>query len=205
MIVLEGTDLTGKTTFAKKFRELLSGSFYVGAYDHCGLEEAKYTTADQWIIRAWNPYAIMDRFIMSNVAYDIGLGRKTQTETLSLFNSVISGIVENHSIPLITVVFVAHQSKLAERYKKKNREEAFTLNQSITVNDVYNTLYQNMVDHRGLVPFPYLDLTSIITRFCADFPDDGVYSFLAEYLEAIYNMSRFSSRKQWHLVRIVES
>ncbi len=137
MLIIEGPDMLGKTTFARKLVAAVDGI----SIDKFGLPEASYTTAKEWLDR-YDPSAIADRFVISEPIYGLICRGKTNTP-IDVWNEIWAGMEERGGCHILVYVSdpYTYADVLQKRYDPSR--EAFSIAQCAEVNQAYWQLFSN--------------------------------------------------------------
>lgn len=142
MLIVEGSDLMGKTELCKKLIEKIQAHGFPIIPQHFGLLENSWDFCEMYL-KYMNRRTIMDRFIMSEVVYGNVIREKSRI-TPEIYRILDSHLRLQGSV---TVVIIAEDDwlyrQISERYDK--RDEKFSRDQILEVNRGFNDL----VHHRG--------------------------------------------------------
>ncbi len=134
MLIIEGPDMLGKTTFAEKLVKAVKGI----AIDKFGLPEASYTTAKEWLDR-YKVDSVADRFVISEPIYGLICRGKTNTP-VDVWDEIWAGIEERGGchVLLYYTDSVTYRNVLQQRYDPAR--EAFSKDQCKQVAEAYEEL-----------------------------------------------------------------
>ena len=131
MLIIEGPDMLGKTTFARKLVEALDCVHI----DKFGLPEVSYTTPGEWLAR-YDVNAIADRYVISEPLYGL-ICRNKANMSVQAFLDVWYGLQDRGGYHVL--VFYAdpadYDKILEQRYDPAR--EAFSKDQCRLVNKAY--------------------------------------------------------------------
>jgi thymidylate kinase len=137
MLILEGTDLVGKTTLCHKLAERLPGYLYV----HMS-RPPKTNWSDEDYIHIAAMKTIRDRFHLSELAYSrIRKEASLVKEPRVLDAELVSKFCA------FKVLVTASDDLLKSRYQSKDRDEMYSLDQIIDANKVFMKM-SVFADHR---------------------------------------------------------
>ena len=130
MIIIEGSDLVGKTTLAKAIIE--HGNRNVPGsrlnYGHLGLLPKGWSISDY--LRMIRPWVVQDRWMLSEVVY----GAVTRGETFLSEEDQLFLLDRAYAVGALHVVVTCDETLLRERYAINARREIFTEAQVVAVN-----------------------------------------------------------------------
>lgn len=135
MLILEGADLVGKTTLAKRLEKRLNELGWPHTYSHM----SKLPTAwrgPRWCqnyLDAARPYAVQDRFHLSEPLYAAARGERPLVEDYELLDDCL-----RQQFGAFVVVVSASEELIGQRWhsevEAKGREEMYKLGQILAVN-----------------------------------------------------------------------
>ena len=138
MLIIEGADMCGKTTFIHK---MLLPQLPGHVYAHFGKLPARWDYFWSYLPHmAYN--AVMDRFHLSEVVYRQARGEncKLSAETYRLLDAKL------RLIGGVTVVFTADEELLCERFETLKARELHNLEQILKANQLFHD-YVSMRQH----------------------------------------------------------
>ena len=135
MLIIEGSDLVGKTTFARKLVEYLNGLDVPVIYAHFGLLPASWNYYWDYLDHM-NRRVVMDRFIMSEVVYGAACRGHSQIDA-STYRLLDARIRLYNGV---TVVMTAKPTFIEEQYTKHKDRETFQLDDVLAVNALYREI-----------------------------------------------------------------
>jgi len=154
MLIIEGTDLVGKTTLCNELIKQTLLYRYPIIYQHFG----KLPKADVWdyfedYIPFINQRVCMDRFILSEVAYGNTIRGHSEISPDD-YRELDGWLRINQSV---TVLIVAEQDWLKKQLDEKyhQRNELFEAQQIIDVNEYYRDLAHGGTDWECDIDFVY--------------------------------------------------
>jgi len=121
MIIVEGTDLTGKTTLAKRLAERLASDGYV--YSHFTRLPSGFDYCGDYIARA-SRRIVQDRFHFSEWCYSAARGERESPLSAEKYR-VVDGALR--LLGAFTVVVITDPALLQERYEANKDREMFSL------------------------------------------------------------------------------
>lgn len=156
LIILEGPDKTGKTTFAKKFkyREIAANvdpSFlnnYRPVYIHCeqGVDYLNFTC--KWLEYAKHTNVIMDRSFISELIYGTVYRNKIDISS-AMFEQIMQKLREAND----SYIIMYFNKGFNNTYRKKlNKQDCFESNQTKlkTVHVMYKSIMKEMAEQYKL-------------------------------------------------------
>ena len=122
MLIVEGTDLVGKTTLCRQLVETLNALGRPHTYSWLGLLPRGWDYHWDYVARMVNP-VVQDRFYLSEAAYGVAARREPRlgTRELDLLDA------ELRVRGGFTVLLLAHDEVLEELYARKTQPELFEL------------------------------------------------------------------------------
>jgi len=139
MLIIEGSDLVGKTTLIKRVSKELDALGYPVIYQHFGLLPKDWNYYSDYI-KFMNRRVIMDRFIMSEVVYG------TVVRNKSKISPAAYRLLDAHLrlYAATTVVITTSKAWLEKQIKEKygDRYEAFSKETILKVNTGFNDLFR---------------------------------------------------------------
>ncbi len=134
MIIIEGADMTGKTSLCKDI-ELNAGLLY----QHISKPPGSWPVP-QGYIDLVNQHTVRDRFHLSDIAY------KLATKNRLLLTAQTLDIIEAHltMVGCFTVVITAEDCLLEQRFAKLQEREMYDLETILKA----NLQYKNLVDRK---------------------------------------------------------
>jgi thymidylate kinase len=171
MLIVEGTDLTGKTVLCEKLRERLAALDEPHEYAHLGLLPAEWDYVNDYVSRI-RPSVVQDRFFLSEAAYGpvVRGGSRVSPIQLDALTTML------RAAGGFTVVLVAEEDgTLDMAYRNKREPELFELRDIVAVNRQFATLSERYADHEVQVG---LDRDGAV-RYATD---DDIVRIVREYL-----------------------
>jgi hypothetical protein len=136
MLIIEGTDLTGKTTLAKELVKRLCSQNEWHLYQHLTRPPAGWDYYEDYI-KLMHPRSVWDRFHMGNLVYQEIDGTGTQHTPISY------GMLDAH-VRLqcgMVIVCIAAEDVIEAAWKRKpHGDEMFRLDILLKVNERYKQL-----------------------------------------------------------------
>ena len=138
MLIIEGADLVGKTTLAKKLTSKLNDLGWPHVYQHLSrLPHEWRQDAVRNYARLCSPYTVRDRFHVSEPVYAEAREEEPMLNPLSYRN--VDRIVQANGGYII--VITAAEDLIRERYARLgDRQEMYDLEKILAVNDAYYQL-----------------------------------------------------------------
>lgn len=140
MLVVEGTDLTGKTTLCQALLERLNAGKVGGpwSYAHLGALPREWNYVTDYVQRT-NPRVVQDRWFHSELAYGPAVrgGSKVGPREWRLIDAwfkLMGGF---------TIVVTASDSALRKRYEECARSQLFAADQIVAVNQRFKWLCES--------------------------------------------------------------
>lgn len=135
MLIIEGTDLVGKTTFARKLVTYLNELNQVVIYTHFG------RLPDGWdyywdYLEHMNRRVVMDRFIMSEVCYGVTTRGHTHIDPQAY--RLLDARLRFHNA--VTVIITGSTEFLERQYSKHADREMFELSDVLSVNALFREI-----------------------------------------------------------------
>lgn len=151
MIIVEGTDLVGKTTLCEALIKMLNAADYPHVYQHLSKLPVSFDRVKGYLPLC-NKDMVYDRFHLSRQAY----GRACQNqEVLSHAEQWwLEGYMRMHCS--FTVLVVATDEFITQQYTSKDRDEMYNLNDILAVNHEYHDLksHADVVIHASAMNWP---------------------------------------------------
>jgi thymidylate kinase len=137
MLILEGTDLVGKTTLCHKLCEQLPGYIYMHL-----TRPPKTNWSDIDYINIASVKSVRDRFHLSELAYS----RIRKDESLIKEPRILDAELVTRFCAF-KVLICADEDLLRQRYAEKDRDEMYSLDQIVAANNIFK-LMSVFADHR---------------------------------------------------------
>lgn len=137
IIIIEGTDLVGKTQLAKKIDELSVHYDNRFRYRHLGPLPPDFTRKDYYPLMI--DFSVLDRFFMSELAYGMTIRGSTFLTDDDIFD-LESKLME---VGVFEVYCRASERRIADAYRwaeKTGRKELFSLDQILKVQKEYDKI-----------------------------------------------------------------
>lgn len=163
MLVVEGPDHVGKTTFCKKVVERLEALFPV-YYAHMGRPPMSFNFGSDYYTRI-SEYAAQDRFHLGGFVYHSRLSI-AQMRLISSYCRAEGGLVVAITVPPETI------EEWKETIVRSGRAHDFKLGSILTHNEVFSML----AEQTGIVDFK-IELKNEHGRL--EFPNDSLVSYVA--------------------------
>lgn len=160
MIIVEGTDLVGKTTLAHRLvRAICATADGKAYYSHLGVPPAAWDHAADYV-DMMRQHVVQDRLYLSEVAYG-----KTVRGTTFLSREDVAWLDAQVIIRGgLHVIITADSAALEERFVKYGEREVFTLTQIRGANEQFQHLASTYADSRSVFTFE--------CEHATDFPAD---------------------------------
>lgn len=169
MLIIEGSDCVGKTRLAKRLEKELGLT-----YQHLSRLPDKFDRYHGYI-DLMSQYIVRDRFHMSEVVY----ARMRSEETMLTPERYRLVDAQLRMLGCVTVVIIADDPLIGERYRARAEQEMYRLDQTLQVNDLFTAfvessdpfmLYQPdvdiVIDCHSKHPFPDDDdVHAILTQW----------------------------------------
>lgn len=143
MLIVDGSDCTGKTTLCKELVEKLNFTHrslrHAYSYSHLGALPARWDFYKHYVERC-QPWLVQDRFHLSELAYGIVTRYGTSITRLEDIERYLD------ELPAMRVVLTAEDSLLDRRYSIER--ELFPLRQVKAVNALFVELPWKVTVHR---------------------------------------------------------
>ena len=168
MLIVEGTDMTGKTTFCQKLLQRLNARDLPAIYDHFGVLPKGWDYYRSYLPRI-NPLTVMDRFHMSEIVYAqvTQRGQRLDPETYRLIDAHcrLAGAV--------TVVITAPTETIKTRFRTLHEREMYDVHQIVAVNAAFLDLRRPSTPDHWSYPYKRIDVDFywVATPECP-FPDE---------------------------------
>lgn len=190
MIILEGTDLVGKTTLAKRLVELLDDRGYI--YRHLSRLPDAFDRYHGYA-RLMSRCVVHDRFHMSEVVYSYARGdRSTKLcpETYRLVDAKL------RLVPALTVVVTAADASLVARHRERAKDEMYDAELVLRANEAFKTIAQ-----KGMFTYGdrrYNDMDVDVWLACTnDFPSEKhAMEILELYERRLTTWSEINGRRE---------
>lgn len=204
MLVIEGPDGVGKTTFAMKclnaaYKSLMPTLKRMPQYCHFGKMPDWWQYYTDYVPFAAAPYLIADRFILSELVYGSALrsGPKISSFCWDRLHALmtVSGS--------LTVVLSIETELLEERLSNKQDENTtgvqYDLQQILKVNDGYQSYINACVTARSVSYLgeryrPYIDVMLDMTRESPFPTDEMVDVVVKKWYENLLQLSLYEKR-----------
>jgi hypothetical protein len=176
MLIVEGPDLVGKTTLAKKLATYLNDHGWPHVYRHLSrLPESWRVQSVANYRRLMSPYVVQDRFHMSEPMY-----ATMRRDAAFLGPSSYAQVQrELRNFEAFTIVITADESLIRRRYERCERPEMYKLADILRVNDLYFAAMQDGGNWNGY------DLITDLWIHCQErdsFPEIGEHMNLHTYM-----------------------
>lgn len=132
MIIVEGTDLVGKTTLCHKLVEELNRRGHPHIYSHFSKLPDCFDT--YWgYVPFINRYVVQDRFHLSRMAYSNVCKDQRSISYLE------QKLIESHLLRIgaYIVVVYSQEEVIKQRYEKRKDKELYSLSRVLEVNEIY--------------------------------------------------------------------
>lgn len=137
MLVVEGPDLVGKTTFAASLAARLNELGWPHLYRHFGKQPECWAQDPVRLYRlSMTPYVVQDRFHLSEVVYAAVEGPARRPHLGPSSYEQVQREFRNHWEGYLVVV-TAEPALLEERYAERDRPEAYELEDVLRANELY--------------------------------------------------------------------
>lgn len=171
MIIVEGADLTGKTTFARKLAQALG-------FDYAHLSRLPPLFDKQFnhyldYLPLIKPNVVWDRFHMSEVAYSYARNEDPSTWKIkpSYYYALDRMLLKRATI---IIVVTAEREVIAERFFRAARSEMYSLEQIQRANEAYCQMMSGALFH-DFLPFKHIHVHQLeADRFIDDELIEGV-------------------------------
>jgi len=200
MLIVEGPDLVGKTTFCHLLLKRLNKEFQLGhVYAHLSrLPEGFDGYHDHMALASTR--LVQDRFHMSEIVYGLTLRGKSLVlpETYRMLDGML------RQFATLTVVIVADHYLLRDRYCTSDRAEMFTEEQVLAVNDGFHKVglqqfFRGTYSEGAGTPavLDYFPDVDYVIRCTPDKPyptEEDAIEVVNSYLERFYEVTNRSRR-----------
>lgn len=133
MLIVEGTDLTGKTTLCKKLQKMLNARGEGHIYRHFTRLPDTFQFPVDYLTHA-HRLTVQDRFHMSEIAYSYARGQEASPLDPELYRYVDGYL---RLLPSLTVVLTAHPMVLRHRFEAEKRAEMYDLDTIVKANQAF--------------------------------------------------------------------
>jgi len=191
MLVVEGTDLVGKTTLCRALLERLNTGKVGGgrpwSYAHLGALPREWDYVTDYVQRT-NPRVVQDRWFHSELAYGpvVRSGSKLGAREWRLADAwfrLMGGF---------TIVVTASDDALRRRYERCARSQLFTADQIVAVNERFRALCENNAG----------SFADVVLNCGDGFPTDddhidSAVDALGAYITRVATAERYGKENKW--------
>lgn len=179
MLIIEGTDMVGKSTLAKSIlqHEWFQSNGYV--YRHFGKLPHGFDYCEDYMHHAVMK-SVQDRFHLSEIVYALA-ARQGKTDLCPEKYRLVDGFLR--MMGSFTVVIVAHDNLLQRRYKES--DHPFTFEQICDANQLFHS-----IDNYGHGYKPDVDMTIQLSLNNQWVSEEQIHDIVERYTERIIPILR---------------